>query len=644
MQIVERKFSDVEKDFITRKTLEYGLDNPKVLNYPEFNEVLIASCMNAEKNGELDLFLDTVSFIKENFGPYSGKISISSLTFNRLFEAKKYSVDLEKTYKDAGSPQNLDSNDNLFQYLLVEKTLKAKDADCLLSGRFKLANNFFIDDDLVSEGLLEARSILSEIENYYLHVKDTEQHITPLHHMFQRANIMMNVKEMLSDMNIRGRQLIDACEFAGNDPQNLAMILDDKNTGIEHIKNLIKYINQKAAKRIESGLSEEEPIAVLSGTSDDYLPASKIKTLANNKYIMNKLNYNDYLITDVKTIDTDYKNLDIISGTNMATAIKIAESRGFHVIKNVPISDKFDASNPAHSIIMYNDKTGAIISAPIAHDNCFCYGGCDLSFTLSASYDISMLHCLLHCSSHYIGEINDLPIREYQATYHEGLFANYEKIEDKVVKLDDNAIIANIHKCNYICPIPTYVNPEYIRQDEQNKILQSYNVCIDEYVVDKISSCINLLMAKNDPELINSDNKIYGHFFNSDAFYKDLARETSIYFSSSDISFQILDIALSYLKVPDKDKMEIAHGLQNWLVKESNHLCLSQDKKECLGKSLDQYMNSDKIMDQTQVEELMENLNYPKVEDLPITLPWINKDKDYEYQEERIKREDVVME
>ena len=219
-----------------------------------------------------------------------------------------------------------------------------------------------------------------------------------------------------------------------------------------------------------------------------------------------------------------------------------------------------------------------------------------------------------------------------------------EKIEDKVVKLDDNAIIANIHKCNYICPIPTYVNPEYIRQDEQNKILQSYNVCIDEYVVDKISSCINLLMAKNDPELINSDNKIYGHFFNSDAFYKDLARETSIYFSSSDISFQILDIALSYLKVPDKDKMEIAHGLQNWLVKESNHLCLSQDKKECLGKSLDQYMNSDKIMDQTQVEELMENLNYPKVEDLPITLPWINKDKDYEYQEERIKREDVVME
>ena len=90
--------------------------------------------------------------------------------------------------------------------------------------------------------------------------------------------------------------------------------------------------------------------------------------------------------------------------------------------------------------------------------------------------------------------------------------------------------------------------------------------------------------------------------------------------------------------------MEITYGLQNWLVKESNHLYLSQDKKECLGKSLDQYMNSDKIMDQTQVEELMESLNYPKVEDLPITLPWINKDKDYEYQEESIKREDLVME
>lgn len=461
--------------------------------------------------------------------------------------------------------------------------------------------------------------------------------------MLERANIMMNVKEMLSDMNIRGRQLIDACEFAGNDPQNLAMILDDKNTGIGHIKNLIEYINQKAAKRIESGLSEEEPIAVLSGTSDDYLPASKIKTLANNKYTMNKLNYNDYLITDVKTIDTDYNNLDIISGTNMATAIKIAESRGFHVIKNVPIPDKFDASNPAHSIIMYNDKTGAIISAPIAHDNCFCYGGCNLSFTSSASHDIFDT-LILHCSSDYIGEINGLPIREYQATYHKGLFAIYEKIEDKVVKLDDDTIIVNIHKCNYICPIPTYVNPEYIRQDEQNKILQSYNVCIDEYVVDKISSCINLLMAKNDPELINSDNKIYGHFFNSDAFYKNLAREISLYFSSSDKSFQILDVALSYLKVPDKDKMEITHGLQNWLVKESNHLCLSQDKKECLGKSLDQYMNSDKIMDQTQVEELMESLNYPKVEDLPITLPWINKDKDYEYQEESIKREDLVME
>ena len=629
MQIVERKFSDVEKDFITRKALEYGLDNPKVLNYPEFNEILIASCLNAEKNGELDLFLDTVSFIKENFGPYSGKISISSLTFNRLFEAKKYGVDLEKTYKDAGSPQNLDSNDNLFQYLLVEKTLEAKDADCLLSGRFKLANNFFIDDDLVSEGLSEARSILSEIENYYLHVKDTEQHISPLHHMLQRANIMMNVKEMLSDMNIRGRQLIDACEFAGNDPQNLAMILDDKNTGIEHIKNLIEYINQKAAKRIESGLSEEEPIAVLSGTSDDYLPASKIKALANNKYTMNKLNYNDYLITDVKTIDTDYKNLDIISGTNMATAIKIAESRGFHVIKNVPIPDEFDASNPAYSIIMYNDKTGAIISAPIAHDDRFCYGGCDLSFTSSASHDIS----IFHCSSNYMGEINGIPISEYQSTYNEGLFADYEKIIDQIIKLDDKTVMDNIDKYYFMCPIPTYVNPEFIPQDEKNKILQDYNLCTNENITDKISGCINLLVAKNDPELINSDNKMYKYFFNSNAFYKDLARETSLYFSSSDKSFQILDVALSYLKMPDKQKMEIVNGLQSWLVKRNNCTHLSQDK-----------MNFERTMDQVQVEELMESLNYPKVEDLPITLPWINKYKDYEYQEESIKREDVVME
>ena len=126
---------------------------------------------------------------------------------------------------------------------------------------------------------------------------------------------------------------------------------------------------------------------------------------------------------------------------------------------------------------------------------------------------------------------------------------------------------------------------------------------------------------------------MYKYFFNSDAFYKDLARETSLYFSSSDKSFQILDVALSYLKMPDKQKMEIVNGLQSWLVKRNNCTHLSQDK-----------MNFERTMNQVQVEELMESLNYPKVEDLPITLPWINKDKDYEYQEESIKREDLVME
>lgn len=612
MQNVEGKFTDNEKDFIRRKASEYNLDNPEVLNHPDYNSVLISGCLDAQRDGELDLFLDTVSFIKDNFESSDGKILISETRFKRFLEANRYGI-LKQAHEDSGFPKRWDSDDEfMFRYLLTYRILEAKGKDFSLSGKPRLTNDVWLTNNyIISEGMIKAYNILSEMMDYYLYRKEKMEHSIKFdNYLLQKTRIAKNTEKMLLDMNICGRQLIDACEYAGNNPQELAEILDSKIIGFDKVKNLISYINQKSAKRIEDGASIKEAIAVLSGATNSYLPASELKALSENKYIMDKSNYKKYITANVKAIVLDYRKFDILKVTNMKTAIHIAESRGFKIIKDVSFPDRFDPPKMAHSIIMYNDKTGAVITAPNARDENFCFIDCSLSFVSLDSLKTS----LLNCWQKPIGKVKKTLVREYISTCNNGLFSDYDELEDKIIKLDSDAIKDNIDKHYFMCPIPQYVN---FKANTHN--FSDIFSDITDYI--DLTDCINLLIAKNDSELVNSEMKIYKDFFNGCSFYKYLISQLA--FSNP---FQGLDFAFSYLHTPDKEKMEICNGLRNCLEKNKGSF-LSEEKRIFFSKELDQYISSEKIMDPDQFDKLMEKLNYPKIEDLSISLPWINEVK-----------------
>lgn len=312
--------------------------------------------------------------------------------------------------------------------------------------------------------------------------------------------------------------------------------------------------------------------------------------------------YLDHSLDDSKSKINEFELNDIGSKIEYQKAIEILDQRNYQLAKQVDhdgLSDMYFFNN--------KDKTFVTLENIRKYNDIFYYS-IHLSFMAKPSVHLSSTKSM----------IND-DLEDYIIDSVHGLFETYHHFSDRWDKDFELNITPDMFaKMKNCVPIINYIKShDKIEIDDFYYLQEKYSSLIDNRFPDRLKNTINLLLMKYDKDITESNCDIY-RLLNDDIYFKEKLLHESNF--KNDIA--LIDIALYYIQVPDniKDYVHELLGMQNKVVQ------------------------FESALSEEETRNIISRLNYPKVEDLPITLPWINKDKDYEYQEESIKREDLVME
>ena len=507
-----------------------------------------------------------------------------------------------------------DAQLNLLQYLLIseyEKKVHYMEMGPY-SKRIGLIGDLLKDDYLMSEGNHKASTVLSEIRGVALKEKETSSFENSS--MMDRLDCMIQVSFDLDKFNIRGVQILDAMDYTKGSAQLLYEII--RNGQPDEISALIEYINSKAALRIKNGESLEENIACLNG-----LNSFDSEYIGKYNLVMTKENVDSYL-RDANPLSFDFSKIDICGFTNKKAALDAASARGFRVIKDT--NPTFE-DGKLSSIIMYNDKTGAIIDAPgVSNDN-FCYAGCELYFVakgdLKHSFDENVS----------FNRIPETDLIKCQSNYTDGLFSYYDKCVDKLIPIN-----------NFVFPIPSYVradNAYFINSETHpfiNDVLIKGNRNLSSRVY-AINGTINLLLLKYDNEIQNSGVSLYEplkdkEICSDDAFIKELISKAGLYVSEIEKGLNILNIAFCYLQVPETEQIRIVEAVENELENDFDRYSKSPFAKNITIKDVHESFRRYKSIknDDVAMNKLFDALNLQEVKTIPVDLPWeIKERKDF---------------
>lgn len=312
--------------------------------------------------------------------------------------------------------------------------------------------------------------------------------------------------------------------------------------------------------------------------------------------------YLDHSLDDSKSKINEFELNDIGSKIEYQKAIEILDQRNYQLAKQVDhdgLSDMYFFNN--------KDKTFVTLENIRKYNDIFYYS-IHLSFMAKPSVHLSSTKSM----------IND-DLEDYIIDSVHGLFETYHHFSDRWDKDFELNITPDMFaKMKNCVPIINYIKShDKIEIDDFYYLQEKYSSLIDNRFPDRLKNTINLLLMKYDKDITESNCDIY-RLLNDYIYFKEKLLHESNF--KNDIA--LIDIALYYIQVPDniKDYVHELLGMQNKVVQ------------------------FESALSEEETRNIISRLNYPKVEDLPITLPWINKDKDYEYQEESIKREDLVME
>lgn len=499
-----------------------------------------------------------------------------------------------------------DTQLNLLQYLLIseyEKKVHYMEMGPY-SKRIGLIGDLLKDDYLMSEGNHKASTVLSEIRGVALKEKETSSFENGS--MMDRLDCMIQVSFDLDKFNIRGVQILDAMDYTKGSAQLLYEII--RNRQPDEVSALIEYINSKAALRIKNGESLEENIACLNG-----LNSFDSEYIGKYNLVMTKENV-DFYLRDANPLSFDFSKIDICSFTNKKAALDAAGARGFRVIKDT--NPTFEDERLS-SIIMYNDKTGAIIDAPGVSEDNFCYAGCELYFTakgdLRHSFDDNVT----------FNRVLESDLIKCQSTYIDGLFSYYDKCVDKVNS-------GNV----FVFPIPSYV-----RAERAYFVTSETHPFINDVLVDKnrnLSSCvyavdgtINLLLLKYDSEIQNSGVPIYEslkdkEIFKDDSFIERLILTSGLYIHEIEAGLNILNIAFCYLQVPEDVQSKIIGAIENVLINDFDRYSRSPLARNLTIENVHEIFQEYKAIkcDDVSMNKLFDALDFQEVKTIPVNFPW----------------------
>lgn len=529
-----------------------------------------------------------------------------------LVNAIEADVDVDLIFNTVISSPKDGENDRqaLLHYLLIneyEKKVNYLDINPY-SKRVGLKGSLITDNNLMSEGNSDVSHILTEIQNIALKENETNTSYGTREVMMDRIDCMDQALFKLDGLNIRGVQLLDAMEYTKGSAQLLYEIIKSRKP--DKIEPLLSYINNKAALRILNGESVEESVA--------YCDLCESNIMEENCLVMTQENASMYL-SDNKPLDVNYSKVDICSFISKYVAIEAAKARGFRIIKDT--NPTFEDGRLS-SIIMYNDKTGAIISAPGVGEDNFCYAGCELYFTakgdLKHSFDENVS----------FNRIPGTDLTKCQSSYTDGLFSYYDKCVDKLIPSD-----------NFVFPIPSYVRADdtyFINFETHpfiNDVLVEGNRNLSSRVY-AINNTINLLLLKYDNEIQNSGVSLYEplkdkEICRDDSFIKELISKAGLRISEIEKGLNILNIAFCYLQVPETEQTRIVEAVENKLENNFEKYSKSPFAKNITIKDVHESFRRYKAIrnDDVAMNKLFDALKFQEVETIPVDLPWEIKER-----------------
>ena len=279
-------------------------------------------------------------------------------------------------------------------------------------------------------------------------------------------------------------------------------------------------------------------------------------------------------------VEKDYRNMDITRGTNKEDAIRATEARGFRIVrevkKPVAVHDKYLSrivgEELGSSIVMYNDETGAILTASSVIENDFCNGGCSIRFVMNNNILSELPEERDHAIVHSIGgDWNEYFIPQVALKNEkDGFLAYYDKISDYIKSCKekiDNGALDNIPECTF--GFLSYIDTIRVKEDRMEDF---YNLPIsrEDMFLIYFNHAINLILEKFDPEVINSDCPAFDKIKDEKEFSELFCNNIGLYKNSSnagDLSNRVilLKTAFNYLQMPEQEQNIILDAVRSRL-------------------------------------------------------------------------------
>lgn len=278
-------------------------------------------------------------------------------------------------------------------------------------------------------------------------------------------------------------------------------------------------------------------------------------------------------------VEKDCRKIDILHDTNKEDAIKAAEARGFRIVreakKPVAIEDRtlsyVIGEEPGSSIVMYNDETGAILTAYSATESNFDRDGCSIRFVANDKDVENLMKEDRYARAEKIsGDWYEYTITRpllSDVSAFDGILNGYDKVANKIKsckeKMDDDVL-----KESSVYGFLFYIDNIRIREE---KLENFYNSPFLQDVMSMVffQCAVNLMLEKFDPEVINSDCPAFDKIKDDKEFSKLFCDSIGLYKNgkTGDLSNRVilLKTAFNYLQMPEQEQNIILNAVRNRL-------------------------------------------------------------------------------
>ena len=467
---------------------QFGGSSEEIRKHPDWSSSLMNCWWNAEKDGETEKWLRTISVIRDNPCEMDAQLKVLGSDYEYAYTVSRCIADPNTFSLVTNIPKDANgyADPELLKFMLYNKQVSKGELEALLdTGRYSINDtNSEQLDYLMCEGNKDIKSLYQNIKRVAGEHAYSENRFGPTDEEKRWASY--SIVLAMDDMNIRGRQIQIALDYAKGSIEKLVELLRSRDY------NLVQYMNKVVAEefsnnKVDSTYHYDDygrvryPIATTVGASS----ARGHKT-ALSDWRVSAWNVEDFLKAEIIESEIDWSTMDITDGIDTETGIKIIEAHGFYKFYDQTLrKDK-------RVILFYNPYNGDVVSVNGAEpDSIACAG---VSLTAWREYFHNAI--VVHSSS---GPCRYANCRYEILTQHDGLFKQYSNISG--IAFGEGIDWKKIG----FQTMGSFPMPEYFRFFYQdNQIIGKCKDNMNTYYLSsnnffQISQMINFVIASFDP-------------------------------------------------------------------------------------------------------------------------------------------------